>query len=87
MKDSSQRILSIATYICGAFHQVLGRTSKPWNPLLGETYEFVGPEYRLLVETVSHHPPIICIHLEGQGFSYYAVSETQAKFTGKSIWT
>lgn len=33
--------------------------SKPFNPLLGETFELVVPgQYRFLAEQVSHHPPI-----------------------------
>ena len=31
---------------------------KPFNPLLGETFELVGKDYRFLAEQVSHHPPI-----------------------------
>ena len=33
--------------------------TKPFNPLLGETFEFVIPgQYKYIAEQVSHHPPI-----------------------------
>ncbi|RMZ98387.1 oxysterol-binding -related 2, partial [Brachionus plicatilis] len=43
-----------------------GRLSKPFNPLLGETYEHVSPEkkYRICCEQVSHHPPVSAYHAE-----------------------
>lgn len=33
-------------------------TSKPFNPLLGETYEYVTNDFSYLSEQVCHHPPI-----------------------------
>lgn len=42
------------------------RLSKPFNPLLGETYELVSSEknFRICCEQVSHHPPISAVHSE-----------------------
>ena len=34
------------------------RHKKPFNPHLGETYELVTEDYRMISEQVSHHPPI-----------------------------
>lgn len=31
---------------------------KPFNPILGETFEIITPEYNYFAEQVSHHPPI-----------------------------
>mmetsp|Transcript_41757 Transcript_41757/g.40109 ORF Transcript_41757/g.40109 Transcript_41757/m.40109 type:complete len:81 (-) Transcript_41757:372-614(-) len=31
---------------------------KPFNPLLGETYEYVTDKFEFLCEQVSHHPPV-----------------------------
>ena len=45
------------------FMQVKGRLGKPFNPLLGETYELVTPEFRMLTEKVSHDPPIVAMEL------------------------
>ena len=61
----------------------MDRIGKPFNPLLGETYELVTPEIRCLTEAVSHHPPIFAIMSEGSNFRYYKHSESSQKFTGK----
>jgi len=41
---------------------------KLFNPIIGETYENVTKEYRMITEQVSHHPPISAYNIEGNGF-------------------
>ena len=41
---SVDRMLRVAAFAVSAYSATVGRTSKPFNPLLGETYEFVCPE-------------------------------------------
>jgi len=38
--------------------------NKPFNPLLGETFEMETAEFRFIAEQVSHHPPITAWHCE-----------------------
>ncbi|CCD23856.1 oxysterol-binding protein related protein OSH3 NDAI_0C01960 [Naumovozyma dairenensis CBS 421] len=60
---------------------------KPFNPLLGETYELVQDElgFRLIAEKVSHKPQIFAFHAEHNDWECnYTVTPTQ-KFWGKSI--
>ena len=33
--------------------------------MLGETYELITNKYRLIIEMVSHHPPIAAYEVEG----------------------
>lgn len=40
------------------FESVIDRTTKPFNPLLGETWEYDNGQVRIITEQVSHHPPI-----------------------------
>jgi hypothetical protein len=40
------------------FESVIDRTTKPFNPLLGETWEYDNGEVKIITEQVSHHPPI-----------------------------
>lgn len=47
---------------------------KPFNPILGETFEFVSKDWRYMSEQVSHHPPITAYHVEGKGFTFSAQS-------------
>uniref|UniRef100_A0A915D6Y9 Oxysterol-binding protein n=1 Tax=Ditylenchus dipsaci TaxID=166011 RepID=A0A915D6Y9_9BILA len=49
-------------------------TTKPFNPVLGETYECDRTEdlgWRSLTEQVSHHPPATAHHAEGQQWTMF----------------
>jgi hypothetical protein len=61
--------------------------AKPFNPLLGETYEYCRPDigYRFFVEQVSHHPPVGAAHAESPKWDYYGESSVKSKFYGKSF--
>ena len=61
---------------------------KPFNPILGETYQ--GSLYdgtRLYMEQISHHPPISAWDLEAPDASwrFTGVSEGTASFGGNSV--
>jgi hypothetical protein len=44
----------------------LNRIRKPFNPLLGETFEYIDPKrkFMYLSEQVSHHPPVSAFECE-----------------------
>ena len=67
-EDSLKRILNVAMANISSYCLIKGRTAKPFNPLLGETYEMVTPQFRFLAEQVSHHPPICAINCQGNGW-------------------
>lgn len=50
-------VFNIVQYCCQ-----YDRLMKPFNPVLGETYELVRPEFKYVAEQVSHHPPISACH-------------------------
>lgn len=56
--DSTERMVYVAAFAASEYASTIGRVAKPFNPLLGETYEYVRPDkgYRFLIEQVSHHP-------------------------------
>ena len=39
---------------------------KPFNPLLGETYELTRNDFRIVCEQVGHHPPVSAWHATGK---------------------
>lgn len=41
---SMERLLRVAAFAVSPYSSTPGRTSKPFNPLLGETFEYVCPE-------------------------------------------
>ncbi|KAI0770918.1 hypothetical protein BD413DRAFT_678945 [Trametes elegans] len=61
--------------------------SKPFNPMLSETFEYVrfDKEYRYVSEQVSHHPPISACWAESPHWRYYGEVDAQNKFMGKSF--
>jgi len=67
-KDALRRMVYVAGYNSATYCLIKGRVGKPFNPLLGETFEQVTPSYRYFGECVSHHPPVISIAAEGQGW-------------------
>ncbi|ONL96552.1 Oxysterol-binding protein-related protein 3B [Zea mays] len=62
------------------------RTWKPFNPILGETYEMVNHQgITFLAEQVSHHPPMGVAHCENEHFTYDITSKLKTKFLGNSV--
>ncbi|KAL8819815.1 MAG: hypothetical protein Q9223_001821, partial [Gallowayella weberi] len=71
--DSTERMVYVAAFAASEYASTIGRVAKPFNPLLGETYEYVRPDkgYRFLIEQVSHHPPIGAAWAEAPKWDYY----------------
>jgi hypothetical protein len=61
---SPERLLRVAAFAVSAYSSTEGRTAKPFNPLLGETYELAAPErgWRFLAEKVRDCGIIIIIY-------------------------
>lgn len=59
---------------------------KPFNPLLGETYEFVdaNKNFRFFAEQVSHHPPIGAAIAECGAFDYWQDQMIKTKYVAPS---
>ncbi|SCU84861.1 LAMI_0C09186g1_1 [Lachancea mirantina] len=86
----SERLALVAAFSCSYLsvhrHKVRAMR-KPFNPLLGETFELVREDkgIRLVAEKVSHKPQIFAFHVEHALWQLsYTVSPVQ-KFWGKSI--
>lgn len=97
-KESSLRMAFVAAFACSNYVTTLGRVAKPFNPMLGETFEYINLDekckYRYQSEQVSHHPPIsACIaeSLEEDGvhvrpsWEYTGCVQAQSKFLGRSF--
>ncbi|CAA0840844.1 Oxysterol-binding protein-related protein 1C [Striga hermonthica] len=85
--NSLMRILNVAAFAVSGYASTDGRNCKPFNPLLGETYEADYPDkgLRFFSEKVSHHPMIVACHCEGTGWKFYGDSNLKSKFWGRSI--
>ncbi|KAH9822848.1 oxysterol-binding protein homolog-like protein [Teratosphaeria destructans] len=85
--DSTERLVYVAGFAASEYASTIGRVAKPFNPLLGETFEYVRPDlgYRFFIEQVSHHPPVGAAYAESPKWTYYGESAVKSKFYGKSF--
>ncbi|XP_058877805.1 oxysterol-binding protein-related protein 3-like isoform X2 [Acipenser ruthenus] len=87
-QDPFQRMVYIATFAISAYASSYYRAgSKPFNPVLGETYECERKDkgFRCIAEQVSHHPPISACHTESENFVFWQDMRWKNKFWGKSM--
>lgn len=87
--DPIERMKCVAAFAVSAVASQWERTGKPFNPLLGETYELVREDlgFRVISEQVSHHPPVSAFHAEGleKEFVFHGSIYPKLKFWGKSV--
>ncbi|XP_020497496.1 oxysterol-binding protein-related protein 3 isoform X2 [Labrus bergylta] len=86
--DPYQRMVYVATFAVSAYASSYHRAgSKPFNPVLGETYECDRPDkgFRFIAEQVSHHPPVSACHSDSKNFSFWQDVRWKNKFWGKSM--
>uniref|UniRef100_A0A3P9AAB6 Oxysterol-binding protein n=1 Tax=Esox lucius TaxID=8010 RepID=A0A3P9AAB6_ESOLU len=87
--DSVERMKCVAAFAVSAVASQWERTGKPFNPLLGETYELIREDlgFRWISEQVSHHPPVSAFHAEGlqEDFLFHGSIYPKLKFWGKSV--
>ncbi|XP_019949065.1 oxysterol-binding protein-related protein 3 isoform X5 [Paralichthys olivaceus] len=87
-QDPFERMVYIATFVVSGYASSYYRTGgKPFNPVLGETYECDRPDkgFRFVAEQVSHHPPISACHAESKNFMFWQDVRCKNKFWGKSM--
>uniref|UniRef100_A0A8B9FW95 Oxysterol-binding protein n=1 Tax=Amazona collaria TaxID=241587 RepID=A0A8B9FW95_9PSIT len=89
LSSTTERMQCVAAFAVSAVASQWERTGKPFNPLLGETYELIRDDlgFRLLSEQVSHHPPISAFYAEGlnNDFVFHGSIYPKLKFWGKSV--
>lgn len=88
--DPTKRLLHIAAFAVSALSnsRVKERAiRKPFNPMLGETFELVREDkgFRLVSEKVSHRPVRLAIQAESEKWTFLQSPAPQQKFWGKSI--
>ncbi|KAH8407179.1 hypothetical protein KR222_009978 [Zaprionus bogoriensis] len=86
--DECEQLAYLAAFTASAYATTTNRTGKPFNPLLGETYECDRTDdlgWRCLAEQVSHHPPIAALHCEGKDWVSWQEFSMTSKFRGKYV--
>jgi len=95
-EDATDRVKRLTRWFLSAYHMRPKGVKKPYNPVLGETFECVfargtPDELWYFAEQVSHHPPITCfraLHVESKievVGSYVPRSKLVTPNTGASI--
>ncbi|MDP2437360.1 MAG: OSBP family protein, partial [archaeon] len=72
-------VFAVVAYSCNV------RTQKPFNPYLGETYQYDDGNVRFFAEQVSHHPPIGACVLDASQFTFFQDMCVQTKFGGNNL--
>ncbi|KAB5555566.1 hypothetical protein PHYPO_G00035650 [Pangasianodon hypophthalmus] len=86
--DPYQRMVYIAAFAISGYSTAQYRNRyKPFNPVLGETFECVREDrgFRYISEQVCHHPPISACHAVSDNFCFWQDQRWKNKFWGKSL--
>lgn len=86
--DSVERMLLVGSFAVSSYASTAQRTTrKPFNPLLGETYECVRADrdMHFVAEKVVHRPPVVASYCYGKGWKVSASGTVKNKFWGKSL--
>lgn len=78
----------VAAFTVSSYATTAVRSGKPFNPLLGETYECDRMEdlgWRSFSEQVSHHPPMFAQFCEGRQWESWQEFTMASKFRGKYL--
>uniref|UniRef100_A0A670YPD2 Oxysterol-binding protein n=1 Tax=Pseudonaja textilis TaxID=8673 RepID=A0A670YPD2_PSETE len=88
-ENSLEQLCYVAAFTVSSYSTTVFRTSKPFNPLLGETFELDRLEengYRSICEQVSHHPPAAAHHADSRhGWTLRQEIKITSKFRGKYL--
>lgn len=69
------------------FHRAFARWAKPFNPILGETWEAGAPDgSRIFFEQTSHHPPVSAFQLLGPHGLYVFCGQRRARGRERARW-
>jgi hypothetical protein len=86
--NSIERLALVSAFAVSAYSFTASRAErKPFNPLLGETFECVREDkgFKFLAEKVSHKPVILACNAISMNFEYYQSQLPKTKFWGKSM--
>jgi len=81
-KDSTMKLAYLAAFIVAECALNINRILKPFNPILGETFEYFDNnlKYRYISEQVSHHPPISAYICEHEDFVMFGDTRCKSKY-------
>ena len=87
-EDPCEQLVYVAAFCVSHYANSGVRTGKPFNPLLGETFECDRSQdlgWKSIAEQVSHHPPMLAMYVEGRGWKEWSEFAISSKFRGKYL--
>ncbi|EDO17409.1 hypothetical protein Kpol_1037p5 [Vanderwaltozyma polyspora DSM 70294] len=86
-EDSTLRMLYISVFSFTPYSSTIKRVAKPFNPLLGETFEYCRPDkhFRYFAEQVVHHPTISAFHAESPKWDFWGALNVVSNFNGRTF--
>ncbi|XP_043539007.1 oxysterol-binding protein 1-like [Chiloscyllium plagiosum] len=88
-ENALEQLCYVAAFTVSSYSTTVYRTGKPFNPLLGETFELDRLEdegFRSICEQVSHHPPAAAHHVDSKyGWTLRQEIAIASKFRGKYL--
>jgi len=84
-KDSAERMAYLIAFIAAGYSYAT-RNKKPFNPILGETFEYLSKDnkWKFFAEQVSHHPPIGISEASCDAFLLNLEMSLKTNFRGNS---
>ncbi|KAF7489040.1 Oxysterol-binding protein 1 [Sarcoptes scabiei] len=86
--DPLEQMVFVAVFSITCYATTSNRTNKPFNPLLGETYECDRSDdlgWRCISEQVSHHPPMLAQYCDSKDWICWREFAMTSKFRGKYL--
>eukprot|EP00753_Platysulcus_tardus_P021836 PLAT9142.1.p1 GENE.PLAT9142.1~~PLAT9142.1.p1 ORF type:complete len:927 (+),score=380.70 PLAT9142.1:17-2797(+) len=79
-----RRLQYVMTFIVAGLH-LNTRQQKPFNPILGETYQATIGDAELFCEQTAHHPPVSHFQLRHDKFHFYGYYEYLAGYKTNAL--
>uniref|UniRef100_A0A915NNB6 Oxysterol-binding protein n=1 Tax=Meloidogyne floridensis TaxID=298350 RepID=A0A915NNB6_9BILA len=87
-KDLFKQMSLICVFVISGYSTISLRTTKPFNPLIGETFECDRREdkgWRSIAEQISHHPPGSALYVESNSWTLQQSYILESKLKGTNI--
>jgi hypothetical protein len=78
--DIYKQYINISNFIFSEIFINLNRTLKPFNPIIGETFEFFNKNFKYFAEQISHNPPISAYYCENNNFICFTDTNSKNNF-------
>jgi len=87
LDDSLLRMAHVIAFVISGYHTTSRRLTKPFDPLLGETFEFSSEDdnFKYVAEQISIEPPVTAFYGSSDHFELNSSMKMNTEFLGKCI--